>query len=53
MVTIPQVPEGEGVLAWKAKYWTALHRVHYTVIVVALIAMLWWVNANCLWVFCL
>jgi CubicO group peptidase (beta-lactamase class C family) len=41
------------VIAWKAKYWTAPHRVHYTVVVVALIAMLWWVNANCLWVFCL
>ena len=53
MVTIPQVPKGDGVLAWKAKYWTVFHRVHYTFIVVALIAMLWWVNANCLWVFCL
>lgn len=41
------------VLAWKAKYWTVPHRVHYTIIVIALIAMLWWVNANCLWIFCL
>ncbi len=53
MVTIPQVPVDDGVLAWKAQYWAVPHRVHYTVVVVALIAMLWWVNANCLWVTCL
>jgi hypothetical protein len=39
--------------AWKAKYWTLPHRVHYTIIAIALIAMLWWVNFNNLWVWCL
>ncbi|MDD1687009.1 serine hydrolase [Methanoregula sp.] len=38
---------------WKEKYWTLPHRVHYTVVVVALIAMLWWVNVWNLWVWCL
>lgn len=41
------------VIAWKEQYWTRLHRVHYTLITVALIAMLWWVNFSNLWVFCL
>jgi hypothetical protein len=41
------------VIAWKERYWTRLHRVHYTLITAALIAMLWWVNYNNLWVFCL
>jgi CubicO group peptidase (beta-lactamase class C family) len=40
-------------LAWKEKYWTAPHRVHYTLVTVALFAMLWWVITNCLWVFSL
>jgi CubicO group peptidase (beta-lactamase class C family) len=40
-------------LAWKEKYWTAAHRVHYTAVVIALIAMLWWVNFNSLWPWCL
>jgi len=39
--------------AWKAKYWTLPHRVHYTILAIALIAMLWWVNFNNLWVWCL
>jgi len=40
-------------LAWKDRYWTALHRAHYTLVLAALVAMLWWVNINNLWVFCL
>ncbi|MDP3395899.1 MAG: serine hydrolase domain-containing protein [Methanoregula sp.] len=39
--------------AWKSAYWTLPHRLHYTAVIVALIAMLWWVNQNNLWVFCL
>jgi CubicO group peptidase (beta-lactamase class C family) len=42
-----------AILAWKEKYWTFPHRVHYTIIAIALIAMLWWVHVNRLWVFCL
>ena len=42
-----------AVLAWKEKYWTIPHRVHYTIIAIALVAMLWWVHVNSLWVFCL
>jgi CubicO group peptidase (beta-lactamase class C family) len=42
-----------AVLAWKEKYWTFPHRVHYTIITIALVAMLWWVHVNRLWVFCL
>ncbi len=42
-----------AVPAWRSAYWTLPHRVHYTVVVGALIAMLWWVNLNNLWVFCL
>jgi hypothetical protein len=41
------------VIAWKENYWTILHRVHYTIITVALFAMVWWVNFNNVWVFCL
>ena len=41
------------VIAWKEQYWTILHRVHYTIITVALFAMVWWVNFNNVWVFCL
>jgi len=41
------------VLAWKERYWTAINRVHYTIVTLALIAMLWWVNFWNLWVFCL
>ncbi len=40
-------------LAWKEKYWTTLHRIHYTIIATALIGMLWWVNFWNLWVFSL
>ena len=42
-----------AILAWKEKYWTLPHRVHYTLVAVALVAMLWWVNFNNLWVFSL
>jgi len=42
-----------AVPAWRSAYWTLPHRVHYTAVVGALIAMLWWVNVNNLWVFCL
>ena len=40
-------------LAWKEKYWKVPHRVHYTIITIALIATLWWVNFWNLWGFCL
>jgi CubicO group peptidase (beta-lactamase class C family) len=40
-------------LAWKEKYWTVAERVHYTIVTVALLALLWWANAWNLWVFCL
>jgi len=39
--------------AWRSAYWSVPHRLHYTAVIVALIAMLWWVNQNNLWVFCL
>lgn len=42
-----------AILAWKERYWTAINRVHYTIVTIALIAMLWWVNFWNLWVFCL
>lgn len=42
-----------AVLAWKECYWTVAHRVHFTIITLALVAMLWWVNFWNLWVFCL
>lgn len=42
-----------AILAWKERYWTALNRAHYTLVTIALIAMLWWVNFWNLWVFCL
>lgn len=41
------------VLAWKDQYWTVVHRVHYTAVAAGLAAMLWWVNFNNLWVWCL
>lgn len=41
------------ILAWKDKYWTSLHRVHYSVVAVALLAMLYWLHYWNLWVFCL
>lgn len=44
---------GFAVFAWKDSYWTLPHRVHYTVVTVALVAMLLWANANNLWVWCL
>ena len=42
-----------AVLAWKERYWTTINRVHYTLVTIALIGMLWWVNFWNLWVFCL
>jgi hypothetical protein len=42
-----------AVAAWKRKYWTVVHRIHYTIIVAALIALLWWVNSMTLWIWCL
>ena len=42
-----------AVLAWKVKFWTPLHRVHYTVVTIALLAMLYWLHYWNLWVFCL
>ncbi|MCX6688630.1 MAG: serine hydrolase [Methanoregula sp.] len=31
-------------LAWRRKYWNIGHRVHYTLVTIALLGMLWWVN---------
>lgn len=42
-----------AVLACKAKYWTFLHLVHYNVVALALVAMMWWINYWNLWIFCL
>jgi len=47
------VTVGFAILAWKAQYWTLPHRVHYTIITLALILALWWVHFNNLWVWCL
>lgn len=47
------IAAGFAVFAWKDGYWTLPHRVHYTVVTIALVAMLLWVNANNLWVWCL
>lgn len=47
------IAAGFTALAWKDSYWTLPHRVHYTVITIALVAMLLWVNMNNLWVWCL
>ena len=32
------------VLAWKDHYWSALRRVHYTVVSLAALAFLWFLN---------
>ncbi|MCA9704208.1 MAG: hypothetical protein KC400_10270, partial [Methanolinea sp.] len=40
-------------LAWRERYWTFPHRLHYTAVAVALVALLWWVNTNNLWAWCL
>jgi len=60
LLTLPVIAAGLtlvtvvfAILAWKAQYWTLPHRVHYTIIAIALLAMLWWVNFNNLWVWCL
>jgi hypothetical protein len=33
-----------SVLAWKNGYWSPLGRVHYTLVVLALLAFVWWLN---------
>jgi hypothetical protein len=38
-------------MAWKDGYWNLLHRIHYTIITIALFAMTWWVNYWNLFVF--
>ncbi|MDN7023728.1 beta-lactamase family protein [Methanoculleus sp. FWC-SCC1] len=40
-------------LAWKERYWTVPERVHYAIVTVALLALLWWASAWNLWIFCL
>jgi hypothetical protein len=47
------ITAGFAAFAWKDGYWTLPHRVHYTVITIALVAMLLWANMNNLWVWCL
>lgn len=32
------------VLAWKDSYWSIAGRVHYTLVVLALLAFIWWLN---------
>ncbi len=44
---------GFTTIAWKEGYWNRLHRIHYTVVAAAAVAMLWWINSWNLWVFCL
>ncbi|GAA5262181.1 serine hydrolase domain-containing protein [Methanocalculus sp. MC3] len=44
---------GFAAIAWKEGYWNRLHRIHYTVVAAAAVAMLWWINSWNLWVFCL
>ena len=29
---------------WKEHYWTRWHRVHYTIVIIGLFLMIWWVN---------
>lgn len=38
-------------MAWKDGYWNPVHRVHYTIITIALLTMTWWVNYWNLFVF--
>jgi CubicO group peptidase (beta-lactamase class C family) len=33
-----------AVLAWKDSYWSIAGRVHYTLVVLALLAFIWWLN---------
>ncbi len=39
--------------AWKEAYWSRLHRIHYTLVAAAAVAMLWWIISWNLWVFSL
>jgi hypothetical protein len=36
---------------WKMKYWTFWHRAHYTLVVIGLFLMTWWVNHWNLFIF--
>ena len=29
---------------WKQQYWTRWHRVHYTIVIIGLLLLTWWVN---------
>jgi len=31
-------------LAWKNSYWSFLERIHYTLVTLALLAFIWWLN---------
>jgi hypothetical protein len=33
-----------AVLAWKGRYWSIVGRVHYSLVVLALLAFIWWLN---------
>jgi hypothetical protein len=33
-----------AVLAWKNGYWSLIGRIHYTLVVLALLAFVWWLN---------
>lgn len=44
---------GLTAIAWKEGYWNRLHRIHYTVVAAAAVAMLWWIVSWNLWVFSL
>ena len=35
---------GFAVLAWKNSYWSLLARIHYTLVALALLAFIWWLN---------
>ncbi|MCQ1539571.1 beta-lactamase family protein [Methanocalculus taiwanensis] len=44
---------GFAAIAWKEGYWSRLHRIHYTAVAAAAVAMLWWIVSWNLWVFSL
>ena len=35
---------GFAILAWKNSYWSLLARIHYTLVTLALLAFIWWLN---------